>query len=168
MSRPAEDLTDQRFERLTAVERVHDGRSNTRWRCRCDCGEFTVATAGNLKQGKHKSCGCFRGGATHRNATSRVYNADGYAFVVAAGHPRANNSGRVREHILVMEESLGRHLLPGEEVHHRNGVRDDNRVENLELWSTSHPAGSRVEEQIEWAREILTRYAPTLLRSTTL
>jgi len=57
-----------------------------------------------------------------------------------------------------MEQHLGRALLPEESVHHINGVRHDNRLENLELWSSSHPAGQRVSDKVAWAREILALY----------
>jgi hypothetical protein len=58
-----------------------------------------------------------------------------------------------------MENVLGRYLEPFENVHHRNGVRDDNRPENLELWTRPQPTGVRARDAVDWARTILELYA---------
>lgn len=66
--------------------------------------------------------------------------------------------GWEQQHRIVMEGILGRALLPGENVHHINGVRKDNRPENLELWVTSQPSGQRPADLVAWAHEILALY----------
>jgi hypothetical protein len=65
------------------------------------------------------------------------YDHDGYVRVY-------HNGGRILEHRLVMEQKIGRPMLPTETVHHRNGVRSDNRPENLELRVGQHGKGSTV------------------------
>jgi len=90
-------------------------------------------------------------------------------MVRVPGHPRARQrSPYVFEHILVAEELLGRYLLDGESVHHRNGLRDDNRPENLELWTRPQPSGIRVSDAIAWARQIYERYVETCAPPTML
>ena len=70
---------------------------------------------------------------------------------------------RAAEHRYVMSQHIGRDLEPHETVHHLNGVRHDNRIENLELWSSRHPKGQRVQDKTAWAIEWLEKYSPESL-----
>lgn len=87
----------------------------------------------------------------------------GYLYSFFPSHPNCSGQGYVPEHRLVMEEHLGRYLTPEENVHHKNGNRADNRIENLELWNTAQPKGQRIEDKVVYALEILAKYAPEKL-----
>lgn len=84
-------------------------------------------------------------------------NKDGYLI----RYVRDEDGKKIHQsqHRLVMESHLGRPLAGDENVHHKNGVRDDNRIENLELWTTMQPSGKRVVDMVIFAKEILKRYA---------
>jgi len=84
--------------------------------------------------------------------------ADGYVVVFLPGHSEAQATGWVMDHRAVMVDMLGRPLLPGENVHHKNGQRDDNDPGNLELWVTSQPSGKRPEDLVAFSRLMLSRY----------
>lgn len=66
--------------------------------------------------------------------------------------------GEILEHRYLMEKKLGRPLLPHETVHHKNGQRDDNSDDNLELWSKAQPPGQRVTDKITFAIDMLRLY----------
>lgn len=97
-------------------------------------------------------------GGARQNALAFVIGMYGVGRV-KSGYVIVRVDGRdVPQHRLVMERMLGRRLSAGENVHHINGDRADNRPCNLELWSTSQPSGQRVHDKVAWAKSILRSY----------
>lgn len=172
------DLTGQRFGRLIvdqiSIRRGPEkprGRSvNTQfqayWLCVCDCGNVKRVSVGSLTSGSTRSCGCLHS-ETSRATGSRRGADRGAGWkhgLNMYGYRNAWVDGKHKlEHRVVMEQMLGRSLLPEETVHHINGIRHDNRPENLELWSGRQPRGQRVEDKVAWAIDLLKLYAPERL-----
>ena len=159
---------------LTLIRIVRMGKYNRSiWLCRCECGKEVERDIAQLtswkryrkRNGKY-SCGCLRfdkGENSRWWKGRRTVTGEGYVLVYMPNHPNARKK-YVLEHVLVMAESIGRPLHDGETVHHKNGIKDDNRLENLELWGRQHGAGQRVEDLTKWAVEHLAKYAPYLLK----
>lgn len=86
----------------------------------------------------------------------------GKGTVTPQGYVRLYIDGKkVGAHRKIMSQIIGRPLLREEEVHHINGIRGDNRPENLELWTTSQPKGKRVKDLLIWAKELIKKYENT-------
>ena len=141
----------KKFGKLTVVSFSHrvkykSGSSKKFWVCLCDCGNETTTDSSSLLSGRSRSCGCVR------NRGGKI-NKDGYRFVYDRGIRKY-----VCEHRLVYENHYGVKLNCFQNVHHINGDRQDNRIENLELWDTSQPSGQRVEDKIEFYFKLIDGY----------
>lgn len=111
-------------------------------------GQYCSRTCGSRASGGNRG---LRGENSPHWKGGRRQSGQGYVEVYSPDHPSVQGTKRmyVREHRLVMEQKLGRLLERWEEVHHINGIRNDNRPENLELWVHSQPAGVRMEQAIK-------------------
>jgi hypothetical protein len=163
------DLTGKRFGRWLVEGFSHAHPKNgAYWNCLCDCGTRKAIVASNLrKKCGSKSCGCLsdelkrarRGPKNPQYSGEIRRHHNGYVIVKAYGHDNATETGDILEHRLVMSQMLGRPLFSDEQVHHKNGVRSDNRPDNLELKVGNHGSGITRTEAVAWANEILRRYA---------
>jgi len=104
---------------FTALSQIKKGRVNT---CSPKC-------AGTLRT-KENNCN-WKGG--------RTQSKDGYILLACPNHPHKDKRGYVPEHRIAMEKHLGRFLEKWEIIHHINHIKQDNRIENLKLYSNTHP-----------------------------
>ena len=145
------------------------------YKVQCECGTLRTFAATELtrwKKAKTASCGCNHKKMLHKGMAGHGENHHGYTdghtigfnkrykWLYKPEHPNAVSDGRILEHLYVMSEFLGRRIRTetGEEVHHRNGLKHDNRIENLELWTKSQPAGQRVEDMVTFCGSYLKLY----------
>lgn len=156
---------------------VWDGRSN-----RCSNHRFSCSIVGCERSAIDSKSKATKYCSMHRSRRDRTGNFDSLCEIDGCNNLSLNRSSKPRcadhrghtkkegyrvlfvdgksipEHRYVMEKHLDRKLYSHETVHHINGIRNDNRLENLELWSVSQPSGQRVEDKISWAKQILTEY----------
>lgn len=93
---------------------------------------------------------------------------EGYKVVQGVDHPNARGRRRrIPEHVMIMSDALGRPLCEGEIVHHKNGVRSDNRLENLELCTTyTHHKGQSIKDIVEhYLPDYITLYGADRLQA---
>jgi len=98
-------------------------------------------------------------GKIYRTPLEKRYEkGDGYIRLFDPSHPNSNKAGYLSEHTYIMSCHLERPLFPDESVHHLNGIRHDNRIENLELWTKPPRKGIRVKDAILDCIEFLKLY----------
>jgi hypothetical protein len=165
-----EDLTGKEYSEFivlgeAARRRQPSGQTRRYWTVRCSCGTIKELPGTVLKNKNTKSCGCkinnwhrLHKGYANPNWKGGRRVEGGYVLIYQPDHPKSKTNGYVREHVLVMENKIGRSLVRQENVHHINGDKQDNRPVNLELWSTSQPPGQRVADKLAWAKEMIELY----------
>ncbi len=161
-------LIGQTFGYLTVINEFKGTpeRRGARCLCKCVCGKEStyrkVDIRGSKNRQGYKSCGCkkYPQGLDNKNRMYRRETSDGYVTLYEPNHPNVRPKGRglIFEHVFVMSNYLGRPLEKGETVHHKNGRRNQNNIENLELWPSNHGKGQRAEDLLKYAYQIIEKY----------
>ena len=128
------------------IKILKENKKSYKYLFRCDACEkefkrkYTKSKLGKNQLGRHQFCSynCFskwfRGKNHSQWKNGRTKTTLGYILINNPEHPFADSNGYIYEHRLVMEKKLGRYLKLDERVHHINGIKDDNRIENLKLY----------------------------------
>lgn len=164
-----DDLTGKNFGKWRVLKREESRKWVTMWLCQCECGNTGMVSSSSLKRAKSTSCGCISiercvkasGPNSPRWKGGRLTTPAGYILVKDRSHANANKRGYVFEHVLMMTQHLGRALSPHEHVHHVDGNKTNNSLDNLELWAGFHPSGQRVDDLVAFAWKIIEMYDPS-------
>jgi|SRR5208282_2573357 len=167
------DLTGKIFGRLTVINFSRkDKNYNNFWICKCSCGNIKEANAGSLIAEHTRSCGCLQSEIA-RNILKQKIGEKNYHWkggrIEQGGYilekvSSSRPSKYIFEHIKVMENFLGRSLKDYETVHHKNGIKNDNRIDNLELKTHHHETGQSVNDMINFCISYLEEYKPEALK----
>lgn len=161
-------VPDIRVEALSCADcgagLEYSGRGRAPQRC-APCRKTRERKSARAASERSRDRRRLQDGAQTRKGRRVERTSKGYRSLYLPDSPAAMANGCVAEHRHVMAVALGRPLRSDENVHHANGDRQDNRLENLELWSTRQPPGQRVEDKTAWAIEWLSVYKPEALVS---
>jgi HNH endonuclease len=117
----------------SATNRYYKGhKPNPSIVCGCGCGQI-ISSINRWRKSRRWLKGHRLIQHNNPNWHGGINIHNGYILIRNKAHPYANGGGYVREHRLIMEKFLGRYLDPSEDIHHKNGNKQDNRIENLEL-----------------------------------
>jgi len=159
------DLTNKKFNRFTVIKPIwitKNGRKQKKWECVCECGTTKNHLTSDLTRGIVKSCGCYNKEVVKQRMSGEnnpgwngglgSKNSRGY-IVIKHGENRNK-----LQHRVIYEEYYGIKLTETQNIHHKNGIKTDNRIENLELWDSSQPYGQRIEDKIEYYHNFIMQY----------
>jgi len=164
IERTQRDITGIKFNRLTAIKKIGKEGSNNVWLFKCDCGnEVSLKRVHVTKNNPTKSCGCLTKETVSKRMSGENHHSwkNGEAVISKKNGYKEFRYGKLRgvkEHRYIYEQYYGITLTPNQNIHHINGDRSDNRIENLELWDTTQPSGQRVEDKIIFYKKLVEQY----------